>query len=402
MHPDALVYPLWALFSAHRKSAVVPLPGQGQMGLAPWEYTIAELLSDAGYTTALYGKWHVGNTPGRMPSDQGFDEWWGILNSSDEAAYTKYPLFKATGLPVPQLWEGRKGAPSKPVGEFTTETKRFMDENITKRSVEYIKRQAAQKGRPFFLYVGLTQIQPPMMTHPDFTNKSPQRGGLYADILGEMDFRVGQILDAIKEAGIENDTVVVFSSDNAAGGTVGVGGGSNGPWHGNFFTPPFEGSYRVPAMVRWPGTIPGGSVTDEMLHAVDWLPTLAGLVGEATRVPTDRPIDGVDASPFPLGKDPKTGRDCVLFFGSDGELMSVKWNTVKVIFRYTEGISKPIVMPYLPLLFDLSSDPGETVNLWELNMETGWMFAPAYQAISEYRKSVAQFPNIKPGEEFEG
>jgi len=389
-------------YSVRTGNWAVPMPGQGQMGLAPWEYTIANLLSDAGYATALYGKWHVGNTSGRMPSDQSFDEWWGILNSSDEAAYAKYPLFKATGLPAPQLWEGRKGTSSKPAGEFTMETKRFMDENITKRSVEYIKRQAAQKGKPFFLYVGLTQIHPPMMTHPDFANKSPQRGGLYADILGEMDFRVGQILDAINEAGIEDDTVVVFSSDNAAGGLVGAGGGSNGPWRGNFFTPPFEGSYRVPAMVRWPDKIPGGSVTDEMLHAVDWLPTLAGVAGEVARVPTDRPIDGVDASAFLLGKSPKTGRDCVLFFDLEGELMSVKWNTVKVIFRYTEGISKPIVKPYFPLLFDLSSDPGEIVNLWEYNMETGWMFAPALRAIGEYQKSVAQFPNIKPGQEFDG
>src|SRR5215467_14069157 len=89
------------------------------------------------------------------------------------------------------------------------------------------------------------------------------------------------------------------------------------------------------------------------------------------RIPTDRPIDGIDASAYMLGKSPKSGRDTYLFFSSDGELMSVKWNTVKVIFRYTEGIEKPIVKPYLPMLYDLSSDPGENVNLWEYNMETG-------------------------------
>jgi arylsulfatase A-like enzyme len=380
----------------------VPRPGQGQMGLAPWEYTIAELLADAGYATALYGKWHVGNTPGRTPSDQGFDEWWGILNSSDEAAYSKFPLVKVLGFPAPQVWEGRKGSPSRPVGEFTIEGKRFMDENITRRTVDYIKRQAAQKTQPFFVYVGFTHVHPPLLAHPDFDAKSPERGGLYADIIGEMDFRVGQILDAIKAAGIEDNTVVVFSSDNATGGVLGGGGGSNGPWHGNFFTPPFEGSYRVPAIARWPGKFPAGVVTNEMLHAVDWLPTLAGLAGESKRVPSDRPIDGVDASAFLLGKSATTGRDTVLYFGSDGELMSVKWRTVKVIFRYTEGISQPIVKPYLPLLFDLSSDPGENVNLWEYNMETGWMFAPAYRAIAAYEQSVAQFPNIKIGEEFKG
>src|SRR5262252_10984118 len=90
----------------------VPFPGQGASGLSPWEYTIAKLLSDAGYATALYGKWHVGEEPGRLPSDQGFDEWWGMKNSLDEAGYTSYPLFKESGLKPPMIWEGKKGQPS--------------------------------------------------------------------------------------------------------------------------------------------------------------------------------------------------------------------------------------------------------------------------------------------------
>jgi arylsulfatase A-like enzyme len=371
------------------------------MGLAPWEYTIAELLSDSGYATALFGKWHVGNTPGRTPSDQGFDEWWGILNSSDEAAYSRYPLAKAAGYPTPQLWEGRKGSPSKPIGEFTIESKRYMDENIVKRSADYIKRESSQH-RPFFLFASFANIHPPMTVHPDFAGKSTQRGGDYADVLGELDFRVGQILDAIKDAGVEDNTVVIFSSDNATGGVVGAGGGSNGPWHGNFFTPPYEGSYRVPAMVRWPGHVPAGVVSNEMLDAVDWLPTIAGLAGEASKVPTDRPIDGVNASSFLLGQRATSGRDTVMFFGSDGELMSVKWKTLKIIFRYSNGISEPIVRPQQPLLFDLSGDPGETVNIWDLNMEGGWMFAAAFRAIGEYQKSIERYPNIRLGQDFTG
>lgn len=380
----------------------VPFPGEGKMGLAPWEYTMAELLSDAGYNTALYGKWHIGNTPGRQPNDQGFDEWWGILNSSDEAAYSQYPLWRVLGLQTPQIWEGRKGSPSKPVAPFDMQAKTFMDENIAKHSVEYIKNHAKDKSKPFFLYIGLTQIHPPMTVHPDFAGKSEARGGIYADVIGEMDFHVGQILDAIKDAGVENDTIVVLSSDNATGGVLGGGGGSNGPWHGNFFTPPFEGSYRVPGIIRWTGKIPAGVVSNEMLAAEDWMPTLAGLAGEAKRIPTDRPIDGIDTSAFMLGKNTTSGRDTFMFFDHDGELMSVKWHTVKVIFRYTEGIDKAIVKPYLPMLFDLSSDPQENVNLWEYNMETGWMFAPALKAIAEYQKSIAKYPNIKMGQEFDG
>src|SRR5499427_6254881 len=105
----------------------VPFPGQGASGLSPWEYTIAELLSDAGYTTALYGKWHLGEVPGRLPSDQGFDEWWGTENSLDEAGYTSYPLFKESGLKPPMIWEGKKGQPSTPVMPLDLNVRPIVD-----------------------------------------------------------------------------------------------------------------------------------------------------------------------------------------------------------------------------------------------------------------------------------
>jgi arylsulfatase A-like enzyme len=99
-------------------TARVPLPGEGHTGLCPWEYTIANLLSDAGYATALYGKWHLGNVEGRFPTNQGFYEWWGIPNTADEAGYTAHPLFAESGLPAPQVWEGVKGQPSRRAGDF--------------------------------------------------------------------------------------------------------------------------------------------------------------------------------------------------------------------------------------------------------------------------------------------
>ena len=151
-----------------------------------------------------------------------------------------------------------------------------------------------------------------------------------------MDYRVGQVLDAVKEAGIDDNTIFILSSDNGSGGFVPQpGGGSNGPWRGDFSNTPFEGSMRVPAMIRWPGKVPAGVVTEEMLAAVDWLPTLAGIVGASDLVPKDRPIDGIDASAFMLGKSETTGRDSYMFFGIDGELMSIKWKVYKTIFRYS-------------------------------------------------------------------
>jgi arylsulfatase A-like enzyme len=216
--------------------------------------------------------------------------------------------------------------------------------------------------------------------------------------------RVGQILDAIKEAGVDENTIMILSSDNGNGSSAVFSqcGGSSGPWRGDFFNPPFEGSYRTACIIRWPGKVPAGVVTQEMLCAVDWLPTLAGMVGASNLVPKDRPIDGIDASAFMLGKSNTTGRDSYMFFGPDGELMSVKWKIYKVIFRYSEGIDKPIVKPQFPMFYDLSSDPHENWNLMNTKLDNVWMLAPVYRAITEYEMSVKKYPNITPGQDFKG
>jgi arylsulfatase A-like enzyme len=386
----------------------VPLPGQGLSGMSPWEYTIAELLSDAGYGTALYGKWHLGEVEGRLPNDQGYDEWWGVKNSWDEAGYTSWPLFKESGIPAPMIWEGKKGQKSTPVMPLDLNVRPIVDEKyIIPKTVEYIQRNAAAH-KPFFVYVGYSELHPPVMVNPNFAGKSGQRGGQLADVIGEMDYRVGQILDAIKAAGIEDNTIVVLSSDNASGGAVPQSGGSyNGPWRGDFFNTPFEGSMRVPAIIRWPGKIPAGVVTEEMLAAVDWLPTLAGMAGASNLVPKDRPIDGVDASAFMLGKSDTTGRDHYMFFGADGGLMSIKWKIYKTIFRYTDNtqspaIENPYITPQFPMIYDLVSDPHEDNNLTYTDFTNGWMLAPDFKIIGEYERSVKEYPNIKPGEEFNG
>jgi arylsulfatase A-like enzyme len=386
----------------------VPFPGEGESGMVPWEYTIAELLSDAGYTTAMYGKWHVGHSEGRLPNDQGFDEWWGYKNSADEAGYTAWPMFKESGMPAPMIWEGKKGEPSKPVMPFDLAVRPFMDgKYIVPKTVEYIKRNAAAK-KPFFVYVGYSEMHPPIIGHPDFVGKSTERSGLFADLLAEMDYRVGQIMDAIKEAGVDDNTIVILSSDNGGGGAIPqVGPGSNGPWRGDFFHTPFEGSHRVPGIIRWPGNVPAGVVTQQMLAAVDWLPTLAGMVGASNLVPKDRPIDGVDASAFMRGKSETTGRDSYLFFGTDGALLSVKWKNYKVIFRYTSdtprpAMEQPYIKPQFPMCYDLSSDPHEDNNLFYSDLTNTWMLYPALQAVAEYERSVAKYPNIKVGEDFKG
>lgn len=383
----------------------VPLPGAGAYGLSPWEYTIAKLFSDDGYATALYGKWHLGEVPGRMPCDKGFDESWGCLNSWDEAGYTSYPLFKESGMKPPMLWEGKKGEPTKPVMPLDLNVRAIVDDQyIIPKTVDFIKREAAA-NKPFFVYVGYSHMHPPEEVDPKFAGKSVQRGGAYSDLIGEMDYHVGEILDAIKEAGIDDNTIVVLTSDNGNASSLPQGalaGGSSGPWRGDFFNPPFEGSYRTGGMIRWSGKVPAGVVTEQMLAATDWLPTLAGMAGASALVPKDRPIDGIDTSAFMLGKSDTTGRDFFTFFGPDGELMSVKWKIYKLIFRYSDGVDKPIVKPQFPMVYDLSGDPHENWNTFATRLDCGWVLAPVFRAVGEYEASIRKYPNIKPGEDFTG
>jgi len=384
----------------------VPIPGQGKSGMTPWEYTIAELLSDSGYATSLWGKWHLGEREGRLPNDQGFDEWWGYKNTVDEAGYTSYAAYramaKARGMETPKIWEGKKGQKSTPVRELDLKVRPLLDELIVGKATDYIKR-SAKANKPFFTYIAFSHLHPPEKAHPDFDQTDPNRLGLYADLIAEMDFRVGQIIDSVKEAGIAENTLIVLSSDNAAILLPSLGfGGSNGPWRGDFTTPPTEGSMRTLAMVNWPGKVSTGVVTDEMLSAHDWYKTFAALAGASDKVPTDRPMDGVDASQFLLGQSKTTGRDSILFFGPDGSLMSAKWHNIKVWLRYSEGFDKPIVTPQFPMVFDLGSDPGERNSLFGDKMDIGWMMEIIFPYIGAYEKSVAQYPNIKPGQEFTG
>ena len=228
------------------------IPAIGPSGLVPWEYTIAELLSDAGYATSLLGKWHLGQTEGRLPNDQGFDEWWGYRNSADECGYTSYATFRALakkiGIDSPKLWQGKKGEKSSPAGDLDLKVRPLLDEMIVEKATDYIKR-AAQGDRPFFTYIALSHVHPPEKAHPDFDQTDPTRLGMYADLIAEMDHRVGQIVDCVEQAGIAGNTLFVFSSDNATCDVPAFGfGGSNGPWRGDSSPPRRRGRCGSP---RW-------------------------------------------------------------------------------------------------------------------------------------------------------
>jgi arylsulfatase A-like enzyme len=381
----------------------VAAPGEPD-GLAPWEYTIAELLSDAGYATALYGKWHVGSKVGRMPNDQGYDEWWGINEGSNAAAYTSTPQFDPAVAEVPHLWTGVKGQPSTKVRPFDKEAKASMDRETVERTTAFIRSRAAE-GKSFFAYVGFTHFHPPWGVHPDFQGRS--RAGIVADTKMEVDNNVGLILDAIDTAGIADDTIVILTGDNGAanypspGLVTGEVGGSNGPWRGGLSTA-YEGGMRTPAMIRWPGRVAAGNVTDEILADLDWYPTLAHLVGEEARVPTDRPIDGVNQADFILGRKDKSAREYVVTYVGD-RVFAVKWRTLKVHFLASEGTHSVVQSYTFPQVFDIKEDPAESFELWgNEGYVHAWVMGPVTQILAGLAVSMREYPNIEPGQDFRG
>jgi len=382
----------------------VPAPGEPD-GLPLWEYTIAELLSDAGYSTALYGKWHIGSKPGKMPNDQGYDEWWGINEGSNAAAYTSTPQFDPDVAEVPHFWTGVKGKPATRLDElYDIPAKASMDSRTTAKTIDFIKARAAE-GKPFFVYVGFTHFHPPWGVHPDFKNRS--KAGIYADTKMEVDHNVGQILAAVKAAGIEDDTIVVLTGDNGAanypspGVVTGEVGGSNGPWRGGLSTA-YEGGMRTPAMIRWPGKIAAGGVTDEIIADLDWFPTIANLIGERDRIPTDRPYDGVSQAEFVLGKQEKSAREYVVTYVGD-TVFAVKWRNMKVHFAAFEGTHSILRKYTFPQVFDIKDDVKESYELWgNEGYAHAWVMGPVMKILGGLHNSMAKYRNIKPGEDFKG
>ena len=231
------------------------------------------------------------------------------------------------------IYEARKGEKARQVAELNVDSRRTMEAEITSRAVEFIKRNASA-GKPFFAYVSFSLVHMPTLPNLEFAGKTGN--GDWADCLAEMDYRTGQILDAIKEAGIEDNTLVVFTSDNGPEATH-PWEGDNGPWRGTYFTA-MEASLRAPFIIRWPGKVPAGRVSNEIVHIVDIFTTLARVGG--AEVPKDRPIDGVDQLDFFLGKQENSNREGFPAYVAD-RLSAVKWRNWKMHLIWQENMYDP-------------------------------------------------------------
>ena len=328
-----------------------------EKGLNPNEITMAEVLKDAGYATGIFGKWHLGDQPEFLPTRQGFDEFFGLPYSHDIAPYhQRQSYFHFPSLP---LLEGEKVVELNPDPDFLTQ-------RFTERAVQFIEKH---KDEPFFLYVPHPVPHAPIAASPAFVKQAPKavqaamaragdkidfkvRARIYPQAISEIDWSVGQILAAIKANGLDDNTLVIFTTDN--GPTIGKATPLRGKKGSSF-----EGGPRVPAVIRWPGHIPAGQTIDEVLTSMDLLPTFAKLAGG--KVPGDRVIDGKDIWPV-LTQGAESPHQAIFMYRENNlkAIRSGKWKLHLTL--PVKGKGKGPKNPR-SALYDLESDIGETHNV---------------------------------------
>jgi arylsulfatase A len=300
-------------------------------GLAPEEVTLGEVFQSSGYVTGCIGKWHLGFLPGLRPMDQGFDSYFGVLHNLDKPETI---VFEAEGgMPVLRGDEvvARPADPAQMTQLYTAEALQFIEAN---------------REKPFFLYLGHAMPHLPFDASPDFKGKSAR--GLYGDVVEEIDWSLGQILDRLRSLGLAERTLVVFTSDN---GPERKTPGTAAPLKGTKHTV-FEGGLRVPCVLWWPGHVPASVVSDEFIATLDLLPTFAALAGFDTKA--CRPLDGFDVSPVLLGESGATSPRQSLFavYGlQEKRAESARSGDWKL------HLTDP------PQLYNLHSDPAESRDL---------------------------------------
>ncbi len=328
-------------------------------GLNPKEITVAEVLKKVGYTTGIIGKWHLGDQPPFLPTKQGFDYFYGIPYSDD--------MTQAVGQGMGKKLDGYRWPPlpvmlNEEVVEAGVD-RNLLTKHYTEKALEFITEN---KDTPFFLY--LPQAMPGSTKEPfsseDFRGKS--KSGPWGDSVEELDWSTGQIMRKLEELGIANNTLLIFTSDNGSpmgSDMSGVERGTNKPLHGRGYTTS-EGGFRVPALMWWPGTIPGGTICSEMVTTMDLLPTFAHLAG--AEVPNDRIIDGHTIQKLIEGKTAaKSPYDFFYYYDQD-QLQAVRRGPWKLFVPLKEFKSHPYFDKggsKEPLLFNVVEDISSQHNL---------------------------------------
>jgi len=354
-----------------------------EVGLNPEEPNLASVLRARGYATACFGKWHLGHQEAFLPLQQGFDVFHGIPYSND--MWPHHP--QTDRYPDLPLIEGNEVVGLNP--DQTQFTRSF-----TERAVDFIREH---RDGPFFVYLPHPMPHVPLFVSEAFEDRT--RRGLYGDVIAEIDWSVGEILGTLRELGIEEETLVLFTSDNGPWLNYGDHGGSAGPFREGKGTV-FEGGMRVPFIAWWPGRIPAGKVNREVAATIDFLPTLARLA--SAELPGGRVYDGHDIWPLLGGAAEARSPHDLYFYHNGNALQAVragKWKLHRE-HRYRHvpepgsgGLPGPQEHVLLPVaLFDLEADPGETTNLAEQRPEIVTRLLAVLDAFEEERKANSRPP----------
>jgi arylsulfatase A-like enzyme len=306
-------------------------------GMPPEETTIAELLKEKGYSTGIVGKWHLGHRFQYLPLQQGFDEYFGIPYSNDmkSVVYMK----------------------DNDVVEFDVDQK-YITKTYTEKSIDFINRHA---GKPFFLYIAHNMPHVPIYASEGFIGTSKR--GLYGDVVQEIDWSVGEILEKLEELNLTDNTLIIFSSDNGPWLVMEDYGGSAGILRsGKQYT--FEGGMRVPTVAMWKNKIPAGIVYDDIAAQIDWFPTIANLVNY--KIESGHIIDGVDISDVLFNRGKRSNRKYLFMDGEDPQCYRSGDYKIKKPFEGYPGSRWKNAEPaHDTLLTDLKKDPGERQNLYD-------------------------------------
>ncbi|MEM9017525.1 MAG: sulfatase [Verrucomicrobiota bacterium] len=334
-------------------------------GINPEETTLPEVFKSVGYATAMFGKWHLGDHEKFLPTNHGFDEYFGIPYSND--MWPEHPTAGDRFPPLP-LIEGTEW-----LRHADEHDQKMMTTWLTNRAVDFINRN---RTNPFFLYVAHPQPHVPLYVSDRFAGTT--ENGIYGDVIAEIDWSVGEILNAVTTNGLDEDTLLIFTSDNGPWLSYGTHAGSSGPLREGKGTS-WEGGYREPCLMRWPGTIPAGTVCEEPGMNIDLLPTIAGLIG--AELP-EKEIDGLDILPLLVGEEGATNpHKAYWVYYKQNELQAVMSGGWKLILPHTyrtldgkPGGDGGTPVPYTNLksgleLYNLSDDVGETENLADIHPE---------------------------------
>jgi arylsulfatase len=395
----------------------VGLPG-AKLGLQPEDPTIAEMLKPLGYTCGQFGKNHLGDRDELLPTVHGFDEFFGNLyhlNAEEEPEnedYPKNPEFKKKFGPRGVLKckaDGKGGQTIEDTGPMTKKRMETMDEEITAGALDFIERQH-KADKPFFCWWNSTKMH--IWTHLKKECEGKTGLGVYPDGMVEHDRQVGQLLAKLDELGIADNTIVMYSTDNGAESLSWPDGGTT-PFRGEKDTN-WEGGWRVPTAIRWPGVIKPGTVSNEIFSHQDMLPTLVAAAGEpdiaaklkqgytAGKKTYKVYIDGFNLLPYWKGEVKENPRPGFLYWGDEGDLMAIRYGNWKVHFaeQRAEGADAwqdPLTPLRCPKLVNLRTDPFEEADnssmfYWKWRMDRVFALAPAGALVGQYIQTMMEFP----------